>query len=104
MKRAVAFTASGVAQRIEVEPMRRSIDVLREDLGLTGPKEEWSCGGFQMRYCTPGQIVGAYAPLSERPQPTDEQIEEGVLGNLCHCTGYYKIVESIKTAAAEMLS
>ena len=59
-------------------------------------------GGFQCGFCTPGQILAASALLAEHPRPTDEQIVEGMLGNLCRCTGYYKIVDSIKHAAAEM--
>src|SRR5205085_12098389 len=57
-------------------------------------------GGFQCGYCTPGQIMAAYALLSEHPRPTDTEIKEAMLGNLCRCTGYYKIVESIQAAAA----
>jgi aerobic-type carbon monoxide dehydrogenase small subunit (CoxS/CutS family) len=59
-------------------------------------------GGFQCGFCTPGQILAAKALLDEHPAPSDAQITEGMLGNLCRCTGYYKIVESIKAAASEM--
>lgn len=58
-------------------------------------------GGFQCGICTPGQIMAATALLAEIPQPTVQQIKEWMMGNLCRCTGYYKIVESIQ-AAAEM--
>jgi carbon-monoxide dehydrogenase small subunit len=46
--------------------------------------------------------MAACALLEQHPDPTDEEIKEGMLGNLCRCTGYYKIIESIKMAAAEM--
>jgi carbon-monoxide dehydrogenase small subunit len=56
-------------------------------------------GGFQCGICTPGQIVAATALLNENPHPTIEQVKEWMMGNLCRCTGYYKIVESILAAA-----
>ncbi len=56
-------------------------------------------GGFQCGICTPGQVVAAKALLDEIPNPTDTEIREWMLGNLCRCTGYYKIIESIRAAA-----
>ena len=56
-------------------------------------------GGFQCGICTPGQLVAAKALLDLTPHPTPEQIKEWMLGNLCRCTGYYKIIESIQKAA-----
>lgn len=56
-------------------------------------------GGFQCGICTPGQVVSAKALLDAIPNPTDAEIREWMLGNLCRCTGYYKIIESIRTAA-----
>ncbi len=53
-------------------------------------------GGFQCGICTPGQIIAAKALLDETPNPTEEEIKEWMSGNLCRCTGYYKILESIK--------
>ena len=58
-------------------------------------------GGFQCGICTPGQVVSAKALLDAIPNPTDEQIKDWMLGNLCRCTGYYKIIESIKAAAGQ---
>ena len=58
-------------------------------------------GGFQCGICTPGQIVTATALLAEHPHPSEDQVRRWMMGNLCRCTGYYKIVESI-LAAAEM--
>lgn len=55
-------------------------------------------GGFQCGICTPGQIIAAKALLDEIPTPTDGQIKEWMMGNLCRCTGYYQILESIKAA------
>ena len=56
-------------------------------------------GGFQCGYCTPGMLLSAKALLDENPDPTEEQIRKGISGNLCRCTGYTKIVESIREAA-----
>ncbi len=56
-------------------------------------------GGFQCGICTPGQVVSAKALLDSNPHPTEDEIREWMMGNLCRCTGYYKIVESIKAAA-----
>ena len=56
-------------------------------------------GGFQCGICTPGQVVAAKALLDANPNPTDDEIREWMLGNVCRCTGYYKILESIRAAA-----
>ncbi|MEX2599950.1 MAG: (2Fe-2S)-binding protein [Dehalococcoidia bacterium] len=56
-------------------------------------------GGFQCGACTPGQIMSAKSLLEEIPHPTEEQIKEWMMGNLCRCTGYYQIIDSIKAAA-----
>ena len=56
-------------------------------------------GGFQCGICTPGQIVAATALLREHARPTAEQVKSWMMGNLCRCTGYYKIVESVLAAA-----
>ena len=56
-------------------------------------------GGFQCGICTPGQVISAKALLDAMPNPTDAEIREWMLGNLCRCTGYYKIIESIRAAA-----
>ena len=59
-------------------------------------------GGFQCGYCTPGMLLSAKALIDENPDPTEEEIRRGISGNLCRCTGYTKIVESIKEAAQVM--
>ena len=56
-------------------------------------------GGFQCGYCTPGFLMAAIAILNETPNPTEEQVRAGLGGNLCRCTGYVGIVESIMAAA-----
>jgi aerobic carbon-monoxide dehydrogenase small subunit len=58
-------------------------------------------GGFQCGICTPGMIMAAKALLDTNPQPTEDDIKDWMLGNLCRCTGYYKIIESIQAAAAQ---
>ena len=55
-------------------------------------------GGFQCGICTPGHIMAAKALLDENPDPSEEEIKEWMMGNLCRCTGYYKILESIVKA------
>ncbi len=56
-------------------------------------------GGFQCGICTPGQLIAATALLEETPRPSEEQVKAWMMGNLCRCTGYYQIVESILAAA-----
>jgi len=56
-------------------------------------------GGFQCGICTPGQILAAKALLEANPHPTRAEIQYWMMGNLCRCTGYYKIIESIAAAA-----
>jgi len=154
LKQQIELTVNGFAQRLEVEPTRRLIDVIRDDLHLKGTKEGCSIGvcgsctvlvngdvmsacltlavsvrgkqirtiegigsngqlhplqrafldhgGFQCGFCTPGQILAAYALLAQHADPTDEDIKEAMLGNLCRCTGYYKIIDSIKAASVMM--
>lgn len=149
---ALRFELNGAPQEVTVPAHTRLIDLLREDLGLTGTKEGCGVGvcgacsvlvdgqlmsacllpaafvdgttvltieglapddahltplqdafirhgGFQCGICTPGQIVAATALLQAHPRPTTEQVRHWMMGNLCRCTGYYKIVESIMAAA-----
>ncbi len=56
-------------------------------------------GGIQCGFCTPGMIMSTKALLDENPHPTDDEIKRGISGNLCRCTGYVQIVESIRKAA-----
>jgi 4-hydroxybenzoyl-CoA reductase subunit gamma len=55
--------------------------------------------GTQCGYCTPGMIMAAEALLRQNPHPNEHEIREALAGNLCRCTGYVKIVESVQTAA-----
>jgi len=149
---AIHFELNGARRDLTVQAHWRLIDLLRDQLGLTGTKEGCSVGvcgacsvlvngqvvsacllpavfldnatittieglapdddhltplqdafirhgGFQCGICTPGQIVTATALLSETPHPSQDQIKRWMMGNLCRCTGYYKIVESIEAAA-----
>ncbi len=59
-------------------------------------------GGIQCGYCTPGMIMSAKALLDENPDPTPLEVREGISGNLCRCTGYQQIVDSVMAAAKEM--
>ena len=59
------------------------------------------CGGFQCGICTPGQIVATKALLDENPKPTEDEIKEWLMGNLCRCTGYYQIIDSVKQASGQ---
>ena len=55
-------------------------------------------GGFQCGICTPGQVMAAKALLDENPRPTEDEVRDWMMGNLCRCTGYYKILESVVAA------
>jgi carbon-monoxide dehydrogenase small subunit len=79
--------------------------------GLEGPdglhplqKAFIHCGGFQCGFCTPGMILLAKSLLAENPDPTREQVCAYMDANICRCTGYQMIVESILHAAKEMKS
>ena len=150
MSQTVNFTVNGEARRVEVFPMARLLDVLREQLQLTGTKEgcgEGECGactviidgqivnsclvpmaqvdgaqittiegvangddlhavqqafiehgGAQCGICTPGMVLAAVDLLKRNPQPTENDIRNGLAGNLCRCTGYMKIFESVVRA------
>jgi aerobic carbon-monoxide dehydrogenase small subunit len=147
----ITLTINGENKTIEAPPMKRLLDVLREDLHLTGTKEgcgEGECGscsvlmngelvnsclvpalqaegadittiegvaidkelhpiqqcflergGAQCGICTPGMIMATHHLLQKHPQPTLLQIQEGLNGNLCRCTGYIRIFESVQQAA-----
>jgi carbon-monoxide dehydrogenase small subunit len=59
-------------------------------------------GAVQCGYCTPGMIMSAVDLLNHSLDPSDDDIREGVKGVMCRCTGYYKIIEAVKQAAASM--
>ena len=58
-------------------------------------------GGFQCGACTPGQIVAAKSLLDQNPHPTEGEVKQWMMGNLCRCTGYYQIVEAITNAMTD---
>lgn len=148
----IEFRVNGVPRTVEAYPMARLLDVLREELQLTGTKEgcgEGECGacsvllngalvnsclvpvlqaagcdiltveglaqngslhplqeafavsgGAKCGICTPGMILASYQLLRRNAHPSNEQIREGLAGNLCRCTGYQKIVEAVRMAAS----
>ena len=58
--------------------------------------------GLQCGFCTPGIIMSVHAMLHEHPDPSEEEIREGLAGNICRCTGYQNIVEAVKLAAERL--
>lgn len=59
-------------------------------------------GAVQCGYCSPGMIIAAVDLLAHNPDPSDQEIKEGISGNLCRCTGYVKQIEAIRIAAEKM--
>jgi carbon-monoxide dehydrogenase small subunit len=148
----IQFIVNGEACAVKAPPMKRLLDVLREDLRLTGSKEgcgEGECGscsvrmngelvnsclvpvlqaegatiqtveglavngelhplqkaflargGAQCGICTPGMLMAAAQLLTINPHPNLAEIREGLAGNLCRCTGFMRIFESVVEAAA----
>ena len=62
----------------------------------------WDCHGLQCGFCTPGMIMQSAWLLEQNPEPTDDEVREGIAGNLCRCTGYVNIVKAVQQAAAEL--
>jgi carbon-monoxide dehydrogenase small subunit len=60
--------------------------------------------GLQCGFCTPGMIMRTYRLLQEIPNPTDDEIRQGLSGNLCRCTGYQNIVKAVRHAAGQATS
>jgi carbon-monoxide dehydrogenase small subunit len=56
-------------------------------------------GGVQCGFCTPGMLIASRALLDRNPDPSEDEIREALVGNLCRCTGYVRIVESVRAAA-----
>ena len=146
----ITFNINNESRTIDVFPMARLLDVLREQLHLTGTKEgcgEGECGactvildgqivnsclvpvaqangssittiegvahqdqlhvvqqafidhgGAQCGICTPGMVLAAIDLLNRNPEPSEADIRNGLAGNLCRCTGYMKIFESVVRA------
>ena len=81
------LTIEGVAQGNSLHPIQKAYV---------------EAGAIQCGYCTPGMVMAIYSLLQQNPQPNEEEIREGIKGVMCRCTGYYKIVEAVKTASAEL--
>jgi len=81
-------TIEGLAERSTLHPLQRAF----AELGAT------QCG-----YCTPGVLLTAKALLDSNPRPSRQEIQQALAGNLCRCTGYTKILESVELAAARMM-
>jgi carbon-monoxide dehydrogenase small subunit len=146
----VEFLINGSVRSVEAHPMERLLDVLRQQLHLTGTKEGCGegecgacsvvvdgrivnsclvpvaqvsgstiktiegiasqdqlhavqqafidCGGAQCGICTPGMVMAAVDLLERNPNPNEAEIRNGLAGNLCRCTGYIKIFESVVRA------
>ena len=77
-----------------------TIEGLRDENGELHPLQKAFIEHFavQCGYCTPGMIMAAKALLDENPNPTEEEVKEGLDGNLCRCTGYVKIIEAVLAA------
>ncbi|HUD13875.1 MAG TPA: (2Fe-2S)-binding protein [Terracidiphilus sp.] len=148
----IRFCVNGQNCTVQASPMKRLLDVLREDLHLTGTKEGCGegecgscsvrmngelvnsclvpvlqaegadiqtveglgaigalhplqqafldCGGAQCGICTPGMLMAATQLLAINPHPSLGEIREGLAGNLCRCTGFIRIFDSVIAAAA----
>lgn len=81
---AEVLTVEGLAANGELHPLQQAF---MDEHGL-------QCG-----YCTPGMLMRSYRLLLENPDPSEEEIREGMSGNLCRCTGYQNIIKSIQKAA-----
>ena len=81
-------TIEGLAQNGQLHPMQTAF---------------WEKHGLQCGFCTPGMILTAVDLLNRNPHPTDEEIRQGLEGNLCRCTGYENIVRAVKAAAETSL-
>lgn len=78
------ITVEGLAHDDQLDPVQESM--MKE-------------GGVQCGFCTPGVLISARALLNRNPHPTDDEIREALVGNLCRCTGYVRIVDGVKKAA-----
>ena len=80
-------TIEGLSQGEELHPLQKNF---------------MQCGGLQCGYCTPGMIMASCDLLKNTPMPSTDEVRHGLSGNLCRCTGYTQIVESVLHAAKEM--
>ncbi len=82
-------TIEGLAQNGSLHPLQQSF---------------WDHHGLQCGYCTPGMIMAAVKLVENNPDITEEEIRQGLVGNICRCTGYQNIVKSAKAAAGQEVS
>lgn len=80
-----------------------TVEGLADDDGSLHPVQQsfWDTHGLQCGYCTPGMVLNAVSLLEEEDDPSVPEIRERISGNICRCTGYTKIVQSVKNAAAD---
>lgn len=78
------ITVEGLAHDQQLDPLQDAII---------------QAGGVQCGFCTPGILISARALLNRNPNPSEEEIKEALVGNLCRCTGYVRIIKSIQEAA-----
>ena len=81
------MTIEGLAKGYELHPIQKAFV---------------DSGAIQCGYCTPGFIMSAKALLDKTPNPTEDEVKEGIANNICRCTGYVQIVEAIQKAAKAM--
>lgn len=81
-----------------------TIEGLENTDGTLHPVQEAfvEAGAVQCGYCTPGMVMSTIALLEKHPEPTEEEVREGLTGNLCRCTGYQKIFEAVQIASKKM--
>ncbi len=81
-----------------------TIEGLAPERGKLHPLQEgfWEEHGLQCGFCTPGMIMSAYGLLQKTPNPSEQEIRQGLSGNLCRCTGYHNIVKAVQYAAENM--
>ncbi|GAA1642998.1 (2Fe-2S)-binding protein [Nonomuraea maheshkhaliensis] len=91
------LVAAGQAEGRQV----RTVEGLAEGDRLDPVQEAFvECGAVQCGFCTPGLLVQAHDLLERVPAPSDAEIREALAGNLCRCTGYEKILDAVRLAAA----
>ena len=79
-----------------------TIEGLARDGKLHQVQESFrECHGLQCGFCTPGMIMQSVDLLNENPHPSEQEVREGLEGNLCRCTGYHNIVKSVLHAASQ---
>ena len=100
----VALEVNGEHAELLLPVHKTLLEVLREDMQLTGTKHGCELGAAQCGYCTPGILLAAKSLLESDPQPTRDGIREALAGNLCRCTGYSKILDAVELAGDRMTS